>query len=372
MIRRLLLPAFVVLYFMCSLYAMLAFMSGAFVVGYSGLDVGYSNGPQVRPFVYRVLVPIVAKAVMQVVPDTIETSLTEKMIRWRDSAEGKEAINSLLVIPPPFVIPPALANENLFETAVVVVIVYLTLLAFIGMLYMLARALFPESLIYALVAPLVALQIIPAVAVYRAYIYDFAELFFSCACCYLLFQRRWGRYIACLAVATLNKETTIFEVFFYAVWFYSRLPRTQYVRLLLYQLAVYAAVKGAVTWYFADMPGGLLAHYFVDILTYTYQYMYEIGLTLIVIAFAVCYKWQEKPAFLRGGMWIVLVNVGAYFIGGFPGEYRDLYFCMPIVMLLGTHTLVRISGLQDVPLFLPKRPPSRIPVHPNCGSVTAA
>jgi len=56
---------------------------------------------------------------------------------------------------------------------------------------------------YALLAPLIALQLIPVLTVGNGYIYDFAELFFSCALFYLLFKQTLGfvhgRFFLCNA-----------------------------------------------------------------------------------------------------------------------------------------------------------------------------
>ena len=224
-IRRCLLPIFVVIYFVCSLYVMIPFIIGCVGSGYTGLDSSPYGTPS-RPMVYRVLMPAMVKAVKSLIPVAIEKPLTEKMVRWRDSEEGERFVKENFFRPPP------LSDDKIFESGVAVFVVYLTLLAFLWMFYTLARALFPESLAYALLAPLIALQLLPAFMFNNAYIYDFAELFFASTLFLLLLKQRWGLYMVTLAVATLNKETTLFSIIFFMTYFYSCLPRGQFIRLL--------------------------------------------------------------------------------------------------------------------------------------------
>ena len=337
--RRYLLPLFITLYFVSSIYVMIPFMAGCVSSGYSGLDSG-PYGIKSRPVIYRVLIPALAKMTYSIIPEAIEEPLTKILIHWRDSGKGKKTIASLFLLTPP------LSDDEIFETAVTAFISYLTLLAFIWMLYTLARALFPESSVYALYAPLIALQFLLALTVKNSYIYDFAELFFSCALFYLLFKQRWALYLITFIFATLNKETTIFALFFYMTWFYSRLPRRKFLQLLLAQGVVYAAIKGGLTLYFASYPGTLIGPPLtlagnLEALFHRGDYIYFVLAILFMV-----YRWREKPALLRGALPMLLAHATVFFVLCLPGEYRDFYWSLPIMILLVTHSLV-----ADDPLF---------------------
>lgn len=328
---------------------MLPYAIGVVGSGYTGLDSS-PYGVQSRPVVYRVLVPTIARTVHAMIPASVEEKLTSRMIAWRDSDEGRETVKAWFIRPPP------LADHLIFETAVVAGVTYLTMLAFIGMLYALARALFPESLAYALITPVIALQFIPALTVENGYIYDFAELFFSCACFYLMFRQRWGLYLACVFIGTFNKETTAFGIFFFAVWFYHRLPRAQFVRLLVAQVLLFAAVKGGVMWYYADKPGIIAGSYFQQHLDFLRTQAPMLLINLASILFLVLFRWREKPVFLRAGLWMLLPNTVAYAFT-YPGEWRGFYWSLPVLLMLATHTLISISGIADLKLFRPQSKP---------------
>ena len=323
---------------------MIPFITGCVASGYSGLDSG-SYGIKSRPVVYRVLIPIIAKVAHSIIPEAIEQPLTEKMIHWRDSEEGKKTINSFFLHAPP------LTDDKIFESAVAAFVAYLTLLAFIWMLYTLACALFPESSAYALYAPLIALQLLLALTVRNSYIYDFAELFFSCALFYLLFKQRWGLYMVTLVFAVLNKETALFSIFFYAIWFYPRLPRKQYIQLFMQQLLIYGAIKTGINTYFSDMPGVVFYNHFLSHIEYAAQHIVTTTLLVIATIGVIWYKWNEKPTFLCGGLWMALPNLAAYLLFCSAGEYRDLYWIVPILVLHATYAMMSYGGFADLPVF---------------------
>ena len=323
---------------------MLPFAVGVVGSGYTGLDSS-PYGVASRPVVYRVLIPSIAKMVRSIIPETIEHPLTDQMIHWRDSEEGRDMVKAWFIRPPP------LADDKIFETAVVACVSYLTLLAFIWIFYTLTLALFPESRAYAFLAPLIALQLLPALTVENGYIYDFAELFFSCALFYLLLKQRWRLYMLTFVFATLNKETTIFSIFFYTMWFYSRLPRKQYFARLLQQCMIYALVKGGINLYFADKPGVVAQHHFLGQLDYASQHLLGIGLSAIVLLWIVFYRWQQKPLFLRGGLWMLLPNLVLFIIICIPGEFRDFYWSLPVMIIMATHSLLSYAGFADHPVF---------------------
>jgi len=342
-VTRSIVPIFVIIYAMCSIYLMIPYAIGVVGSGYTGLDSS-PYGVQSRPVVYRVLVPTIARVAHALVPASVEEPLTKRMIEWRDSEEGKETVKSLFIRPPP------LADDKIFETLVVACVTYLTMLAFIWMLYTLTKALFPESIAYALVTPVIALQLIPALTVENGYIYDFAELFFSCACFYLMFKQRWSAYLLCLFIATFNKETTVFGIFFFTVWSYNKLPRAQFVNLLVAQVFIWIAVKGGVTWYYADKPGIIAGSFFFAHIEYMRVHAAELLINVPCIIFLMVFRWREKPAFLRGGLWMMLPNYAAY-LTCVPGEWRDFYWCLPVMLILATHTLISISGIADLAIF---------------------
>ena len=276
----------------------------------------------------------------------VEKPLTDWMIQWRDSDEGKKAVKELFFRPPP------LADGQIFESAVSAFVAYLTLLAFLWMFYALARALFPESIAYALLAPVIALQVLPAMTINNAYIYDFAELFFSCALFTLMFKQRWAAFMLTFFIATLNKETTIFCIVFFTSYFYFRLPFKQFVLLLAAQCFIFFVIKGGLTWVFAGYPGELIGPHVT--LMGNIKAILRTGdvFFFIMNGALMLYRWKEKPTFLRGSVPMILFHTAIFFAVCIPYEYRDFYWSLPFIVLFATHSLIAGAGIADHPLFL--------------------
>jgi hypothetical protein len=344
--QRALLPIFIVIYTVLSLYVMMIFMIG------SNLAANNSRygEPYPRPQAYRLLVPALTQIIYHSIPDVLEQALTPGLVAMRESQMGKKVLGLRYDAP-----QQALSDARIFETSLTLFVVYLTLLSFIWMLYVLARALFPESRDYALVAPVIALLLAVVTESNYAYTYDFAELFFSSACLYLLLKQRWILYLFVIVLAMLNKATAVFVIFFYFMWFHSRLPYKQYIGLGLLQLFLVTVTGAAVTLYFSDRPGVFLGTYFPlqnNLLSF-YQLGYGTFVCGLVTVFFLIYRWHEKPAFLRGGLWMLVPHVPAFLVICDFREARDWGWSLPVLILLATHTLIRAAHLPDPPAGVP-------------------
>jgi hypothetical protein len=328
------------LYLFLSLHIMVVFLVGS--------NLGWDNTPFGKPpsvpIAHRVLVPTVIASVKAAIPNSLKQSVTPRLIALRDSPAGKDVLRGHYDLSS---LPLPLADENIFDLFIKMAVVYVTLIAFLVMLFILTRALLPESLAYAAIAPLLAMLVINTFARKFAYTYDFTELFFSCACFYLLFKQRWRPYLLCVALATLNKETVIFSIIFYWIWFGRRLPLKQYLRLGVLQSVIFGAIKIGLVIYFhareAMYAGGSYQNTLLDNLRFIHRYGHQEFLWLTIISILVFCRWPEKPRFLRGGLWMIGANLGAYLLTCNPGEYRDLYWGLPVVIVLASHSVVRLG-----------------------------
>ena len=330
---------FIVIYGLLSLYILTIFIPTL------GIDwVGHN----VRPVAHRILIPTLTHTLDSLIPALFKQSVIPYLISARDSEIGTHIIKMRHAKP---AMEPLLSKEHIFYTAEVLLMVYLTLLAFIWMFYTLAKALLPSSPVYAYTAPILAMLIISVINNYYFYTYDYAELFFSAACFYLLFKQRWQLYLLCIAIGSFNKETTIFAIIFYFIYFFSRLPIKQYLWLGLMQLCEYSMILETIHAYNSDKPQAFQGQSYIwtwkENFYYLYQYNnYIVLLTLVIIFVLLTYNWWEKPAFLKAGLWMAPFNIGAYLLTCHAGEYRDLFWIMPVLTLLATHSLVRLSGLD--------------------------
>jgi hypothetical protein len=126
-----------------------------------------------------------------------------------------------------------------------------------------------------------------------------------------------------------------------------------YVNLWVLQYLIYAIVRIFLLYTYAGNEGEYLKNHLFrvlpgDVLTTS---KYERILTLSFIFLMLTYQWQNKPDFLKCGLWLIPFMYVAYLIYGMPGEYRVFFDILPLFVLLGVHTLVAASGLDSTPLF---------------------
>jgi hypothetical protein len=325
------------LYLLLSLKVMVVFLVGS--------NLGWDNTPfgkpPLVPLAHRVLVPKVIASVKATIPDGVKHYTTPFLIALRDSSAGKDVLRERYDLSS---LPLPLADKNIFDLFLKMAIVYITLLAFLAMLYILAHALFPDSIAIAAIAPLLAIVVITTFSRKFAYTYDFAELFFSCACFYFLFKKRWCSYFFCLALATLTKETSIFVIIFYWICFFRQLPLKQYLVVGLLQSGIYGAIKIGLVIYFhtreAMYASGTYENTLLDNLKFMHRYGHPEFAWLTIITILLFYRWSEKPPFLKDGLWMVGANLGAYLLTCNPGEYRDLYWGMPVLIIMASHSVI--------------------------------
>lgn len=339
---------FAIFYVLSALFVMTVFIPGSAYL----TDNSYEQ--LAPPVAYRVLMPLMTDTLHTLVPQAVEDALTPLLASMRDSDTGRR----LLQLDRFDQLPRTFNDEALVRTLIRVVLVFGWCLAFVAMLQRLARDLFPHSPATSYMAPGLFLWLLPVFMSRYAYTYDFAELFFSCACLWLLWLRRWPLYLLCFAFATLNKETSGFVIFFFAIWFVSRLPRQQFIQLLLAQLLIYGAIELAIISSYSHIPGSHggtgLTYYintFLRHLRYAFGYNYYSYLGGVATLMLVTYRWQEKPAFLFSALWMMVPNVVAYIFTCNVGEYRDLFWCMPVPVLLAAHSLVKIGEFDRLPIW---------------------
>ncbi len=349
LIQRSVMPAFIVLYALLSLWAAVNIFVG------SNFMSDWFRPPEIQ---HRPLIHMTSVVLTAFIPSGLEEAAAKYLIRFREG----ELMQSILHLryadthDPKNIYLSLISDQHIFFTTVKMTVVYLTICLFIWMMYKLAAAIFPETRAYALVAPVIGLLTVFPFAPEYAYSYDFAELFFSCAILYALYKERMGLYFLLLAIGTLNKETTLFGICFFVVWFFTRMPQRLYVKMVLAQLLVFGAVRLVVSIWLGPTQDITYQFQPLRAIFALYNYDFTNLIVLLVIVMLVSYRWQEKPLFLRYALWMIVPNMVAYILLCSPYEYRDLYWCMPPMFILASHTLVQMAGVAHLPIFRPKQP----------------
>jgi hypothetical protein len=173
------------------------------------------------------------------------------------------------------------------------------------------------------------------------YIYDFSTLFFFSLGLLLMARREWGWFLFIFAIATLNKETTIFLYLVFALYFFNRMPRRNFILLSACQLGLYALIQGIIRFMYRNNPGDALEWHFSDqipqytaIAEKTPLLLVVWGAALIMIAILVAYKWRRKPEFMRIAFAIFPFFLFLFIFWAYPLEIRDLLEVYPILAIL--------------------------------------
>lgn len=293
-----------------------------------------------------------------IMPEHIQKRVTSNLIAFREGpvgqaiihirhADGNYKTNEHLYM---------LSDETILATSVKILLIYIAECLFVLVLFKMAELLFPDSPGIALLSPMLALCIVLACAAKHSYTYDIPELLFATALLYVLRLERFWLYLILFGLATLNKESTIFCIVFFAIWFFTRMPQRQYVLLLIAQVAIFVVIKVAVSAYFGHKAELLYWQNWRMMLLTLYNYDFPNVVAILLVLFLGTYRWFDKPEFLRYSLWLVPPNIAAYLYIGWPDEYRAFYWCVPTASLLITHSLVGLAGIGNVAYFR-KTPP---------------
>ncbi len=290
------------------------------------------DGSANRPFVYRALVPALVSAVNAVTPEPVIEAIERSL--------GQGPVSARLM-------RNFLQEEGRAYPALWAILLMFGSLAGYGvLLHRLAQRLFADSPIVAWISPLLGLVIIPAFA-RQGYIYDFPQLFLFTLCLYLMAGRNWLAFLLAFGVTCFNKETTVLILMTYLLYYRGKLSRRNFVGYGLAQLAIFAAVKMVLSWWYAHNPGDDMELWFFIHLMFLKRDLLHPAVPVLVGGLALsAYRWHAKPEFLRCGLWLFVPFTVLYLMGGFPGEYRVFYEVLPILVLLTTASAVELAGVK--------------------------
>jgi hypothetical protein len=297
-----------------------------------------------QPFVYRVLSPTVVNVGAALVPATAQRSWRPWLLRE----------TPLLRYRAPF---ESWNPDKALKWHIAYGYLFLCLVAALFAVRALTRAVTPVTPLFADFAPAVALLLLPLTFLRGGYFYDFPELLFLFLCTLCAATARWLPYYALFVLAILNKESNVLIVMIFAAFAASRLPRRQWLTHVACQVAVGAVLVAALRVAFRDAGGGATQAWFpLNVLFFLSPEWYAKffapyaplipvprginGISLALVAFAVLWRWREKPLeFRRLFLLSAAVTFPLYVLFGFLDEIRALSLVFPAIYLLGCHTV---------------------------------
>jgi hypothetical protein len=277
-----------------------------------------------RPYVYRVLLPMVANALSPLVPESVALRLgaTSEIIIGEDVFDRN-------------------LNGANYPSQVILILamMYLSLAGFaVTTWYALRHFGYGVRLQYAMPPVLLLGSLI---FFDFGYVYDFSTLFFFWLALMLMACRKWSWYFLVLALGTLNKETMILLLPVFVLYYWPRIPRRSFFVLSALQLGIYSMLQGVVRLAFLDNPGGsfrwnlpqqLAA--FQGIAANSPTMFLSWGAALAIMAVLTAHRWRNKPYFLRVALVVLPCLSVLYMLGGYPQEIRVMLESYPVVAIL--------------------------------------
>ena len=277
------------------------------------------EGTAERPYAYRELVPLLSRGLALCISTGLVESFTDAPFPIRKTF--------------------AALSEGGYqrEAAAVLLLIFFSLAGFAYAQRYFLRALGLTNPREQLILPLLAQILILPFTIFFGYIYDIPQILLITLCLALLLQRRWIAYFLALALASLNKETSVLVILVFMIFYWSRLPHRTFINLLLAQTAIYAAIRAILLYIYRDNPG---APMLITLRTHYEQYISyppSILITLVFFApiiFLMLRNWKRKHAFLQAGSVMFLILLGLFFVAGMPAEFRVFLDALPIIAVL--------------------------------------
>ena len=183
---------------------------------------------------------------------------------------------------------------------------------------------------------------------------DIPSVFFFTLLLLLLYRRETGWYYVVFAVATLNRETTLFvaATFLFVEW--SRRPLREVVLHLGLQALIWTGIKGGLAWGVGGRSSaeGLfqvqLLYNLQDITTFRVfrDFIGNWGFAWVPVLF--CYK-SIQSEFIKRTLWCVPVLVMAMLVVGVLDERRVFGEALPIVLSALCVLIVGLAGIDARP-----------------------
>jgi len=321
-----------------------------------------SNFQGHRPFQYRVLMPLVIRAIEAAIPikvkDTVTRIAAPKILANMENREV--AIEKAEVI-----------SNHIFRSVLYIGLNILMMFLFLISLRLLASTLDIFPSLWIDIAPLGMVLVMPIFYDCAVYMFDFPHLVLFTLGMYLLYKQNWALYLIVLGVSILNKETGILMVVIFAIVYISRMDRARFIKLLGIQIAIFLVIKISLYTIFRDLPGGFvewrlgdniehlakLSNYFrftptgrSMLLPINLNIPLPRGINLpmfVAIVLVVWYRWREKPLFLRKALGYLVVVVPLALTMGLVFELRAYFDVLPIIYLLGAAGIYKFIARFD-------------------------
>jgi hypothetical protein len=290
-----------------------------------------------RPYVYRILSPLLVRGVASLIPPRLGTAL---IAGWGHGVMGLAVGHAGCAGPPslPFLVATWWMLGALWGTAMV--------------WRALVRWALPDRPWISDSFPPMAVLMLPATFTGGGFLYDFPELLLVSACFWALVQRKWGFFYALLPLAVLNKEASVILLSWW-LGFRGALPRRAWWTHAVVSTAIGGAVVLALWWALRDRPGYVAQPNFAHNLRYwsslrwVFAYQDAFGTAVpLPVAFNVvnlAVLWgvwsigepRVPREVARAFAWSAALVLPLLLLFGFENELRVFAVAVPPLVVLG-------------------------------------
>jgi hypothetical protein len=172
--------------------------------------------------------------------------------------------------------------------------------------------------------------------------YDLMTAFLFTLGFYYIYTAKVYKYLALFILACVNRETSFLLILILAITWFPLVHKARdifesaWLRIFLGSLGIFAITTYAIRQYFADYPGLSLWINPIENLTQLTQHPYQvISGILLVIGMGLWMFRKHQPAFLKMSFFILApVLLVMWIVCGQWGELRVFWEVMPVIILL--------------------------------------
>lgn len=313
-----------------SLLILAVFLKVSYVNGfYQATFSGMVDGTAYRPFVTRVLIPLLIHFFQFFLP----VNFQKEILEWISNQRIVLDLLSRYRVPVSYGI----------EALISLLLQFLCLLGFSYTFYVFAGKLFSFSKrVLKLITLLATLGLL--IFVNYGYIYDFPELFLCTAAFYAIFAKRKTLYFLIFVLAVLNKETSLVLIIPSILLFWE-IPASGTKKVaagVFSQLAIFLLIRFLIGIRFQLNPGSVLSFHLRDQLQGILDHPIHgvagilIFCCLVILLFR---YWKIKPALITLGLVSAVVLFVFFVFFGMPFEYRVFYEVYAVSIFAIIHTI---------------------------------
>jgi len=287
---------------------------------------GLIDGTASRPFVQRVLVPVLTRGVVGVIPASARAGFSDALMGSQKFRKESARLGW--------------DTSRLPEYFVALLLSFAALATFPFILRSLFRTLYETDAGLTNLIPLGVLLGLPLFfGVGTHYVYDFPALLLFTAGVLLIVRRDWSLFYPVYAIGCLNKETTVLLALATILVWRRSMPARHRALHAGVQVAIFGAVEYALTIAYAANPGSALEfHLFGNIHNLLLPYTLEWAFFALLIGMLVFYDIERKHEVLRACAWLIVPFGLLMFLFAWMSELRDMYEIYPVFALLIAHT----------------------------------